>query len=226
MLVNPAKQSVKGNMYFPLYFNADIVNCLVIGGGEVALRKIEILLKAGFKILVISPRIVPEISDFVEDENIAYLQRKYQYGDCMGNQLVISATSDTEVNTQVSEEARALGIPVNVVDAPELCSVIFPAIERDEPLVIAVSTGGHAPFMAAELRNRLRKNIEGWGRWVRIAGRFRKLVRDSTDEATERAKLYEKFIAAGMPPSDMTPPEDADLDEWISWLRSLPNENK
>ncbi len=212
-------------MYFPLYFKADILNCLVIGGGEVALRKIEVLLKAGFKVLVISPRIVPEISDFVEDGSIAYLQRKYKYGDCMGNQLVISATNDTEVNTQVSEEARALGIPVNVVDAPELCSVIFPAILRDEPLVMAVSTGGQAPFMAAELRNRLRKSIEGWGRWVRIAGRFRKLVRDSTDEAKERRKLHEKFIAAGVPPSDMAPPEDADLDKWISWLESFPNEN-
>jgi len=213
-------------MYFPLCFKTDIINCLVIGGGEVALRKIEVLLEAGFKILVISPRIVPAISDFVSDQSVAYLQRKYKYGDCMGNQLVISATGDAEVNMQVSEEAQALGIPVNVVDAPELCSVIFPAIVHDEPLVMAVSTGGQAPFMAAELRNRLRKSVEGWGRWVRIAGRFRKLVRDSTDEATERTKLYEKFIAVGMPPRDVSPPEDADLEEWISWLQSLPNENK
>ena len=103
--------------------------------------------------------------------------------------------------------------------------MIFPAILRDEPLVVAVSTGGQAPFLAAELRNRLHKSVEGWGRWVRIAGRFRKLVGDSIDEATERTKLYAKFIAAGMPPSDVTPPEDADLDKWISWLESFPNEN-
>ncbi|HHE46088.1 MAG TPA: bifunctional precorrin-2 dehydrogenase/sirohydrochlorin ferrochelatase [Bacteroidetes bacterium] len=213
-------------MYLPLFFNADLTNCLVIGGGDVALRKIEVLLKAGCNLLVISPRTVAGISELIRDGKVAHLRRKYEYGDCMGNQLIISATSDSEVNTQVSEEARALGIPVNVVDEPDLCSVIFPAIERDEPLTIAVSTGGRAPFMAAELRDRLRGTVKGWGRWVEIAGEFRESVRKAVTEPAERGGLYRRFVAAGMPPDEVAPPEDPDLDRWMDWLQRLEDMNR
>ena len=212
-------------MFLPLYFKTDFMDCLVIGGGDVAYRKIQVLQKAGCKVVVISPRISPEVSRLVDESKIAYIRRKYQYGDCMGNQLVIVATGDPVVDKQVSDEARALGIPVNVVDVPKLCSVIFPAVERDEPLVVAVSTGGIAPFMAAELRNKLRSTVAGWSRWVTIAGRFRDLVKHNIRNQVERNRLYKKFLSAGQPPEDYNPPDTEELEVWLLWLENMPGRN-
>jgi len=212
-------------MYLPLYFKTDYMDCLVLGGGDVAYRKIKILQDAGCKVLVVSPEISPEVARLVDESKIAYIRRKYQYGDCMGNQLVIAATGDPVVDRQISDEARALGIPVNVVDVPKLCSVIFPAVERDEPLVVSVSTGGMAPFMAAELRNRLHNTVAGWSRWVSIAGRFRDLVKKNVANQLERNRLYRKFLSAGQPPEDYLPPESEELGVWLAWLENMPGRN-
>ncbi|MDP8238844.1 MAG: bifunctional precorrin-2 dehydrogenase/sirohydrochlorin ferrochelatase [Candidatus Hatepunaea meridiana] len=208
-------------MYLPLLFNTDTMNCLIVGGGKVALRKVEVLLDAGCKVKVISPDVISPISDLVKAEKIAYNQREYQNGDCNGMQLVISATENTFVNMQVSEDAGALNIPVNVVDVPELCTVIFPAIYRDEPLIVAVSTGGEAPFMAQELRNRVEKTISKWSRWVIIARRFRKIVLQNTSIVSEKRAFYRKFIQAGIPPDNVNPPDDDILDNWLKWLKNL-----
>jgi len=212
-------------MYLPLYFKTEFMDCLVIGGGDVAYRKIQVLHDAGCKVLVISPEISPEVSRLVDESKIAYIRRRYQYGDCMGNQLVIVATGDPVVDKQVSDEARALGIPVNVVDVPNLCSVIFPAVERDEPLVVAVSTGGIAPFMAAELRNKLRNVVAGWSTWVSIAGKFREIVKRDVKNQIERNRLYRKFLSAGLPPEDYNPPEIEELGIWLAWLENMPGRN-
>jgi len=212
-------------MYLPLYFNTEFMDCLVFGGGSIAFHKIQALLEAGCKVVVISPTISPDVARLVDEGRIAYLRREYQYGDCMGNQLVIAATADPVVDKQISDEARALGIPVNVVDVPRLCSVIFPAVERDEPLVVAVSTGGIAPFMAAELRNKLRSVVAGWSRWVCIAGHFREIVKQNVDKLSERNILYKKFVSAGEPPYDYQPPDSDDLDVWLNWLDSMPGRN-
>lgn len=212
-------------MYLPLFLNSEKLTCLVVGGGVVAFRKIKILLDAGCQVVVIAPRVEPSVSRFVRDGRIAYQKREFQTGDCIGNQLIISATSDPTVNRQVSDEARSLGIQVNVVDNPELCSFIFPAIARDEPLVVAVSTGGRAPFIAPVIRDRLREFTSGWGNWVSVAGRFRNVVSKSTDDLLKKKELYRRFIQAEPITETTGLLEEDDLDSWLDWLDGLPQQN-
>jgi uroporphyrin-III C-methyltransferase/precorrin-2 dehydrogenase/sirohydrochlorin ferrochelatase len=209
-------------MYLPLFFDTDNLTCLVVGGGRVALRKIEVLLGSCCRqILLISPEVIPELRSFIIEKKIAHFQREFQTGDCMSKHLVISATGDKSVNMKVSEEARGLGIPVNVVDAPELSTVIFPAIERNEPFVLAVSTGGCAPFMAGEIRDRLKKSTEGFSEWIVIASRFRDIVCSSTIDIGKKRELYKRFIDAGMLNDGDNPPDSNDLDTWLNWLNKI-----
>ncbi len=208
-------------MYFPLCFKTDNLRCLVVGGGEVAARKIRQMIKAGCEVTVIAPEICDEVLDSRNLSNLTIEKREFRDGNCKGCQLVIAATADRNLNRRIFGEAKNLGIPVNVVDDPDLCTVVFSAIWRDDPLSIAVSTGGTAPFLAAEIRNRLGEAAEGYGDWVRIGGRFRKLLMDSVNDPERRKRLMKRFVMAGPPGVSILPPNSNDLDDWIDWLEKI-----
>ena len=156
-------------MFLPLVFKASGLRCLIVGGGEVAIRKLEMLSDFGCEATVIAPQIHNGIRERVESRTARWIEREYQSGDCRGFQLVVAATAQPAVNQAVSEEAKRLGIPVNVVDNPELCTVIFPAMWSEGPLTIAVSTKGVAPYMAAAVRDRLAAQGPQLARWVEAA---------------------------------------------------------
>lgn len=207
-------------MYLPLLFKEGL-RCLIIGGGEVASRKIEILLDIPCNVAIVAPEISGLASEEVRKGTIRWMEREYVPGDCRGFQLIVAATPDREVNRLVSEEAGDLGIPVNVVDDPALSTVIFPAVWREQPLLVAVSTGGAAPFLAAEIRTLLGKYAQGMGRWTDIGGRFREIVRKEVADIGERKTLYKKFLDAGQPDESETPPNSDRLDDWLLWLDNL-----
>lgn len=205
-------------MFLPLYFKTDLLPCLVIGGGNVAAHKVELLLAAGCSLTVISPEINARIRHAVDRGLTQWHSRKYADGDCAGFQLIVAATADEETNRGVSSEARRRGIPVNVVDLPELCTVIFGAVWRDGPLTISVSTGGEAPFMAGAIRDHFSELAYGMGEWVEAAGRFRAIVRSEVRDSAERERLYRLFIgrSRGGPPTSI--PQGRELGEWLQWL--------
>lgn len=207
-------------MYLPLLFKEGL-RCLVIGGGEVASRKIEILLDIPCNITVVAPNISDLAAEEVRKGSVRWIEREYMAGDCQGYQLIVAATPSREVNRMVSEEAGDLGIPVNVVDDPVLSTVIFPAVWRDQSLLVAVSTGGAAPFLAAEIRTLLGRHAEGMGRWTETGGRFREIVRKEVMDIEERKKLYRKFLDAGQPDESEIPPESTRLEDWLLWLDGL-----
>jgi siroheme synthase-like protein len=207
-------------MYLPLLFE-DNFSSLIVGGGQVATRKMETLLQVPSRITIVAPRIADRIDRNVQGGSIRWIPREYALGDCRGFQLVIAATPVKEVNRKVSDEARELGIPVNVVDDPALSTVIFPAIWRDKSLLVAVSTEGVAPFMASEIRNRLACHAEGMGYWVEIAGRFRDVVRNEVRDPGEREKLYKRFVDAGQPKEDDCPPASGKLSDWLRWIDNI-----
>lgn len=209
-------------MFLPLFFKSGI-SCLVVGGGRVASHKIEILLEADCKITIIAPEISDHASEEVRKQSVRWLEREYAEGDCEGYQLVIAATPFREVNRRISGEAGQRGIPVNVVDDPELSTVIFPAIWRDKPLTIAVSTGGVAPFMAAEIRSLLGGYAGGMGQWVETGGKYREIVKKAVAGMEDRNSLYRKFLDAGRPDIHDTPPDSSDLNEWLIWLDEKPD---
>ena len=121
----------------------------------------------------------------------------------------------------IYEESSSLCIPVNVVDDPELCTVIFPAVWREGPVTVSVSTEGAAPFMAAALRDRLAVHGAALSGWVEAAAKFRAVVRSEVSDWSEKQLLYAQFtdqVRAGDPPG---PPESNKLCDWIAWLKRL-----
>ncbi len=191
-----------------------------------ASHKIGILLEAACRITIIAPKISGLAAEEVQKQSVHWLQREYAEGDCEGYQLVVAATPFREVNRRIFVEAGKRGVPVNVVDDPELSTVIFPAIWRDRSLSIAVSTGGVAPFMAAEIRSILGRFAQGMGQWVEIGGKFRKIVKKSVAGLKNRNLLYRKFLDAGFPDTNETPPDSLNPDDWLSWLARIKTQDR
>jgi siroheme synthase-like protein len=122
---------------------------LVVGGGAVALEKIEGLLECGACVTVVAPEIVAEL----ERDGVTLLRRRYRSSDLDARFLVVAATSTPSVNERVSRDAERRQLFCNVVDVPDLCSVILPAVHRLDPIAVAVSTGGASPALAQRLRD-------------------------------------------------------------------------
>jgi uroporphyrin-III C-methyltransferase/precorrin-2 dehydrogenase/sirohydrochlorin ferrochelatase len=205
-------------MVLPLVFKGKGMSCLLIGGGEVAWHKLELLLAAGCAVTVIAPQIHDCIRSEIGVQGMRWIERGFHGGDCRGYHLVIAATGRREINREVSEEAQSLGIPVNVVDDPELCTVIFPAVWRQGPLTISVSTDGTAPFMAAAVRDNLVSQGNALVPWVEAAAEFRVLVRSEISDPSEKHRLYRRFVDVMRSGRALELPEGRKLGDWIAWL--------
>ncbi len=211
-------------MYLPLMFKGDGMPCLIIGGGEVAWHKLELLMAADCTVTVIAPHVHENIRSAMEASGVRWIAREFREGDCIGYRLVIAATERREINRMIYEESSSLCIPVNVVDDPELCTVIFPAVWREGPVTVSVSTEGTAPFMAAALRDRLAAHGAALSGWVEVAAKFRAVVRSEVRDRNEKQLLYAQFtdqVRTGDPPD---PPESKQLCDWIAWLKRLPGQ--
>ncbi|MFN2389192.1 MAG: bifunctional precorrin-2 dehydrogenase/sirohydrochlorin ferrochelatase [Actinomycetota bacterium] len=130
--------------------------CLVVGAGAVGLEKIAGLLECGAKVTVVAPDAVPEVVRLHDDGAIRWLRRPYRQGDLDRRFLAIAATADGSVNRRVFQDAEERSMLVNVVDVPELCSFILPAVVRQGPIAVAVSTSGASPVLAQRLRDQVR----------------------------------------------------------------------
>lgn len=138
-------------MQYPVNLVLDGRSCLVVGGGRVALRKVEGLVACGAKVLVVAPRLDPDLSDQV---GVTCEQRGWEPRDLAGVWLVIAATDDPAVNRAVYEAGERAGIWVNGADDPTNCSFTLPSVVRRGDLQVAVSTGGRSPALASWLRRR------------------------------------------------------------------------
>lgn len=130
---------------------------LVVGGGRIALRKVEGLQLAEARVHVVAPDVEPAIQAL--GDAVSWEQRPYRRGEAGQYRLVVTATGDPSVDQQVHDDAEAAGVWVNSADDPERCSFTLPAVIRRGPLVVAVSTGGHSPALAAWLRARLESEL-------------------------------------------------------------------
>ena len=181
--------------FLPLFHSLQGRLALVVGGGEVALRKARLLADAGARLRVVAPQIHIELRHLVEQGGGELLERDYQDGDQPGCALIIAATDDEALNAEVSRAANARGIPVNVVDAPALCSVIFPAIVDRSPLVVAVSSGGDAPVLARLIRAKLETWIPStYGQLAGLASRFRHRVKELLPDLQQRRVFWENLF--------------------------------
>lgn len=140
------------NNLYPIFIKLQNKACVVIGGGSVAYRKIQVLLDAGAHITLISPDVSDKMNQVIQNEKIKYLNRNFQSGDLAHAFLVIAATDDSEVNKQIWQEANENNVLVNVVDVPDLCNFYVPSVVRDGDLALAISTNGKAPYLSKMLR--------------------------------------------------------------------------
>ena len=146
--------------YIPIFLDVTGRRCVVVGGGEIAARKVESLLASGAQVTVVSPSLVaPSLTAAVERGIVEHIARGYQHGDIAGCALAYAATDDRDLQCAIADEAHALGIPLNVVDVPDLCSFIAPAVVKRGALQIAISTAGAAPAFAARIRRELEKQF-------------------------------------------------------------------
>jgi len=181
--------------YLPVFLRIRNAPCLVVGGGAVALRKIELLLSAGASVTVVSDSHDNRILDLIQQQKIIHLKRRFSPDLIKGMHLVVAATDDRTVNQQVSEAAVAQTIPVNVVDQPGLSNFIVPSIVDRSPVIVAISTGGTAPILARLLKSRLETLIPtAYGRLAGLAGGFRQQVKEKFNSIVERRHFWEQVL--------------------------------
>ena len=179
----------------PIFMNINQRLCVVIGAGEVAARKVTMLLRAQASVTVYAPEICPTLADLVEAGRIRYQQARFTDQQLSGACLVIAATNDLQVNTSVSLAAQANNIPVNVVDAPALCTFTMASIVERSPIVIAISSEGNAPVLARYLRSKIETMLPaGYGRIAAIAGEFRDKVKSKYATSQARRIFWEGVL--------------------------------
>ncbi len=192
IIFEPFTDNNKKMMYFPLMLNINKRRCLVVGGGRIAHRKVRTLLEYGARPLVVAPEVITYIESLAHQRHITLRKRRVRKSDLKNAALVFAATNDNVLNATISRWCEQMDIPVNVVDDPELCTFIMPAILRRGELQVSVSTGGNFPALAKTMRNNLSGVIEhDFGTFLDIVSRARETVRGSLslNESRKRQKL-------------------------------------
>ncbi len=178
--------------FLPIFANVRGKPCLLVGGGGVATRKADVLLQAGAKLRVVAPEIA---DDLKSAQGVEAITARFMPEHLDGMKLVIAATNDRAVNKQVSELAQARNIPVNVVDDPELCSFIMPAILDRSPLMVAFSSGGASPVLTRMMRGKLETVIpQNYSRLAAFAERFREEVKTHVTNPAKRRIFWESVF--------------------------------
>ncbi|MTI12345.1 siroheme synthase CysG [Sansalvadorimonas verongulae] len=187
--------------YLPLFLELKGQTVLVVGGQDIALRKVRLLLSAGAHICLVAPDICDELQDLLTGKEHWLVQEPYVSSHLSEEslphvKLVIAATDDNQVNELVARDAKARNLFVNVVDGADLGNAIMPAIIDRSPLVVALSSAGKAPVLARILRTRLEALIpHGYGRLAELSGRFRKRVKARFNNLNDRRYFWEKVLA-------------------------------
>ncbi len=181
--------------FLPVFFKVQARRVLLVGGGDIALRKARLLLRAGAQIKLVARQINPELRQGLDSTEHELIERAYAAGDMSAVSMVVAASNDGQLNRQIYEQALALNLPVNVVDQPELCTFIFPSIVDRDPLLIAVSSSGRSPVLARLLRARLETFIpSAYGRLANFLGAKRQRVKAMIGDSALRMRFWENVI--------------------------------
>ena len=183
--------------YFPFFLQLDQLPCLIVGGGSVAERKLDLLIKAKADITVISLEFSDYILDLAKTHNIRCLKEEYSIKILEKNKynFVISATNDVSLNERVAKDCKKYNIIVNVVDQPEICDFIFPSILERGDITVAVSTGGASPVLARVLRTKLETMVPGsYGKLAEIVSANRIKVREKMKKFSSNKIFWEKML--------------------------------
>lgn len=188
--------NVAEKRYYMACLDLEGRSCLVVGGGPVGLEKVLGLLDCGARVTVVALRFVSEFRELPVER----LERRYASSDLEGRFLVIAATSDAALNRRVSTDAEARSLLCNVADAPELCNFILPAVYRQDPLAIAVSTGGASPALAKRIKRQLETEIgPEYAELARELRALRPWAKQNLPRYDERRELFERLVQEALP---------------------------
>ena len=169
--------------------------CLVVGGGEVGLEKVEGLLACDGEVTLVAPEAIPELEAYARESSIRWEQREFRDADLDGKFVAIAATSATEVNISVYEGAERRAMLCNVVDVPPLCNFILPAIVRSGPLAIAISTAGASPALAKRLKREIAQTYgETYARLAVILNQARGWAKATLPTYQDRKEFFEGIV--------------------------------
>lgn len=181
--------------YLPVFLNLKNKKILVIGGGDVAYRKIQLLIDAGADVFIVSKELCFNLEIFVKKKKIQWIAKKFRPEHILDKFLVIAATNNQDLNIQVYREAEKNNIFINVVDHPDLCSFIFPSIIDRSPIMIAISSGGKAPVLIKQIREKLEAILPlHIGKAAQIAGKWRNKVKQKIYSSIDRRNFWEKLF--------------------------------
>jgi precorrin-2 dehydrogenase/sirohydrochlorin ferrochelatase len=186
--------------YYPVFLDISGLNIVVVGGGRVAERKVEPLVKAGALVTIVSPRLTPGLKKLVAKKSVAHRARGFQGRDVKGKKLVFVATGSASTNRQAAAAAVRAGAFVNVADAPKLSNFIVPSVVERGALKIAVSTSGKCPFLAKHLREELEK-LYGpeYAVFVEILGGIRNNLLKKKEKSAKKEKIYRALLDSSIP---------------------------
>jgi uroporphyrin-III C-methyltransferase/precorrin-2 dehydrogenase/sirohydrochlorin ferrochelatase len=187
--------TVETMRYLPLFKNVRQRPCLVVGGGPVAQRKIDLLLRAEADVIVVAPEATDHLRRLNNTGRLTWSKRQFKASDVDGRALVFSATGDNRVDRAVSAAAHLAGVPVNVVDTPDLSDFITPAIVDRDPIVVAVSSSGAAPVLARQIRATVEALLPAsLGQLATAAHSLRKQLRDRLPDLGSRRRFWTGFF--------------------------------
>ena len=198
---------VRGMLETPLYIACLRLsgrNCLVVGGGEVGLEKVEGLLACDADVTLVAPDAVPELEELAAEGSIAWERRAFGPADLEGKFMAIAATSDTDVNISVYDAAERRAMLVNVVDVPPLCNFILPAIVRSGPLAIAISTAGASPALAKRMKREISEAFgEPYARLAVMLNDARGWAKGNLPTYQDRKEFFEGIVNGDPDPVEL-----------------------
>jgi precorrin-2 dehydrogenase/sirohydrochlorin ferrochelatase len=184
--------------YFPMFLDVENKPILVVGGGEVACRKVDSLLRAGADVTLVSPKVEPYLKQLVDDNKVRWVQNFYSSQLISQNYLQVWATTDNpDLNHQVHNDAKEMGILVNVVDDLPYCDFITPSMINRGRIQIAISSGGASPVLVRNIREKLETVLsQNIGLIADFGASKRNSIKESFPTVDERRKFWERFLSS------------------------------
>lgn len=201
--------------YFPMFVDMTERKCLIVGGGNVAYRKVIVMLDFGAKVTVVAEDICDELRKLTIDDiasedktgsytankenRITFIKRRFERKDCDGMEMVIAATDDNALNHEITEYCKANGIMVNAVDQKADCSFIFPSYIKEKNLVAAFSSGGNSPVLTQYLKGKEQEILTPFlGELNEYMGQIREKVIAQYDTEAERKRVFKEILCAAI----------------------------
>lgn len=185
--------------YFPMFVDMTERECLIVGGGNVAYRKVIVMLDFGAKVTVVAEDICEELGKLTIENQITFIKRRFERKDCDGMEMIIAATDDNALNHEIAEYCKANGIMVNAVDQKADCSFIFPSYIKEKNLVAAFSSGGNSPVLTQYLKCKEQEILTPFlGELNEYMGQIREKVIAQYDTQAERKRVFKEILCAAI----------------------------